>query len=94
LGRAEAWYRWTGWGPGLLFLALSWTAPNLWLVLAFGLFGVCQVGHWVIEVVEAARGRTLTAARYAEVVLYLLAFPLLGVVGLVVWAWDGFPGWR
>jgi hypothetical protein len=55
-GRTEAWYRWIGWLPGLVFLALARTAPNLWLGLALGLFGVCQVGHWAVERIEAARG--------------------------------------
>jgi hypothetical protein len=90
----EAWYRRTGWMPGLLFLALSRTAPNLWLGLALGLFGVCQVGHWAIERVEAARGRKQMAARNVEAVLSFLAIPLLGAIGLVEWAWDGFPGCR
>ena len=90
----EAWYRWTGWLPGLVFLALPRTAPNLWLGLALGLFGACQVGHWAVERAEAARGRKLLAARYAEAVLTFVAFPLLGAIGLVAWAWDGFPGWQ
>jgi hypothetical protein len=89
----EAGYRWVGWFPGVLFLALARTAPNLWLALALGAFGFSQFGHWVIERIEAARGRQLMTARYAEVAVAFVAFPVLGVVGLVVWARDGFPGW-
>jgi hypothetical protein len=94
VGQMEAWYRWTGWIPGLFFLALCPTAPNLWLRLALGLFGACQVGHWVIERGESAWGRKLLTARYVEAGLSFVALPLLGILGLVWWAWDGFPGWR
>jgi hypothetical protein len=90
----ERWYRWTGWAPGLVFLAICRTAPNLWLGLAMGLFGVCQIGHWVIERFEAARSQKLMAVRYTEAVLSFVALPLLGAVGLVVWEWDGFPFWQ
>jgi hypothetical protein len=93
MGRAEDLYRWIGWAPGVLFLALARTTPNLWLGLAVGLFGLSQLGYWLIERAEAARGSKLMTARYVEVAVSFVAFPVLGAVGLVVWACDGFPGW-
>src|SRR5262249_29405984 len=65
--RGEIAYYWAGWCHGVVFLALAPSAPNLWLVLAMGLFGVSQVGHWVIERAEAAYCRKFMAARHAEV---------------------------
>jgi hypothetical protein len=73
----EGWYRWIGWASGLVFLAFSRAAPNLWLGLAVGLFGGCQIGHWAVERLEAARGRKLLVARYAEAVLLFVACPAL-----------------
>jgi hypothetical protein len=35
----------------------------------------------------------VSMTRYVEVAVSFVAFPVLGLVGLVVWAWDGFPGW-
>jgi hypothetical protein len=93
MARIEAAYRWTGWVPGLLFLAMSRSAPNLWLGLALGLFGVCHFGHWTIERVEAVRGRKLMPARYAEAAVWFAVAPVLAIIGMVVWAWDGFPLW-
>jgi hypothetical protein len=90
----EAWYCWTGWLPGLVILALSRTCPNLWLALAMALFGACQIGHWAIERAEAARCQKWMVPRYVEVVLTFVAFPILSTIGLVVWAWDGFPPWQ
>jgi hypothetical protein len=67
-------------------LAFAAPAPNLWLALALVLGGASQIGHWVIELTEAARGRKLMRARQAVAVVLFVAVPVLALVGLAAWA--------
>ena len=90
----EAAYRWTGWVSGLPFLGLARGAPNPWLGLALGLFGVCLIGHWVTERAEAARGQVLVRARQVEALLLFVGVPTVAAIGMWSWAAGGFPGWR